>query len=87
MLEAKLAYSPIDPNTKLENENCHLLTDAGRYRKLVKKLNYLTVIRPYISFAISVISHFRATTRTPHWDAVICILKYFKYTKKRSVLK
>lgn len=45
---------------------------------MVGKLNYLTVTRPDISFAVSVVSQFLNSPCQEHWDAVIRILKYIK---------
>ncbi|PNX85772.1 putative copia-type protein, partial [Trifolium pratense] len=54
------------------------LSDSGRYRRLVGKLNYLTVTRPDNSFAVSVVSQFLNSPYQEHMDAVIRILKYIK---------
>ena len=35
-----------------------LLSSRDSYRRLVEKLNYLTIIRPDIAFAVSVVSQF-----------------------------
>ena len=48
----------MDPNTKLLPNQGKLIDDPGQYRRLVGKLNYLTVTRPDIAFAVSVISQF-----------------------------
>ncbi|RVW21525.1 Retrovirus-related Pol polyprotein from transposon RE2 [Vitis vinifera] len=47
------------------------LGDPGRYRRLVGKLNYLTITRPDISFPVSVVSQFLQSPCDSHWDAVI----------------
>ncbi|RVW39422.1 Retrovirus-related Pol polyprotein from transposon TNT 1-94 [Vitis vinifera] len=44
--------------------------DPGRYRRLVGKLNYLTITRPYISFPVSVVSQFLQSPCDSHWDAM-----------------
>ncbi|RVW12315.1 Retrovirus-related Pol polyprotein from transposon RE2 [Vitis vinifera] len=56
------------------------LGDPRRYRRLVGKLNYLTITRPDISFPISVVSQFLQSPCDSHWDAVIRILRYIKST-------
>ncbi|GAV85636.1 LOW QUALITY PROTEIN: hypothetical protein CFOL_v3_29071, partial [Cephalotus follicularis] len=48
------------------------------YRRLVGKLNYLTITRPDISFAISVVSQFKSAPRTLHWQAILQIIRYLK---------
>ncbi|RVW65371.1 Retrovirus-related Pol polyprotein from transposon RE2 [Vitis vinifera] len=62
------------------------LGDPGRYRRLVGKLNYLTITRPDISFPVSVVSQFLQSPCDSHWDAVIRILRYIKSTRGQGVL-
>jgi len=54
------------------------MADLEQYRRLVGILNYLTVTRPNISFAASVITQFLNSPCEDHWNAVIHILKYIK---------
>ncbi|RVW99739.1 Retrovirus-related Pol polyprotein from transposon TNT 1-94 [Vitis vinifera] len=49
-LDCKLVDTPMDPNVKLVPGQGEPLGDPGRYRRLVGKLNYLTITRPDISF-------------------------------------
>ncbi len=86
LLGAKSVDSPMEPNVKLDAEKGEYLGDPSRYRRLVGKLNYLTVTRPDISFATSVVSQFMESPRTGHWDAVIRILRYLKGTPGRGLL-
>ncbi|RVW39493.1 Retrovirus-related Pol polyprotein from transposon RE2 [Vitis vinifera] len=62
------------------------LGDPGRYRRLVGKLNYLTITRPDISFPVSVVSQFLQSPCDSHWDAVIHILRYINNTPGQGVL-
>ncbi|RVW25919.1 Retrovirus-related Pol polyprotein from transposon RE2 [Vitis vinifera] len=62
------------------------LGDPGRYRRLVGKLNYLTITRPDISFPVSVVSQFLQSPCDSHWDVVIRILRYIKSTPDQGVL-
>jgi hypothetical protein len=78
LLNAKPVDTPMDPNVKLLPNQGEPLSDSGRYRRLVGKLNYLTVTRPDISFAVSVVSQFLNSPCQEHMDAVIRILKYIK---------
>ncbi|RVX15929.1 Retrovirus-related Pol polyprotein from transposon RE2 [Vitis vinifera] len=59
---------------------------SGRYRRLIGKLNYLTITRPDISFPISVVSQFLQSPCDSHWDAIIRILRYIKSTPGQGVL-
>ncbi|GAV63144.1 hypothetical protein CFOL_v3_06664, partial [Cephalotus follicularis] len=52
--------------------------DPEKYRRLVGKLNYLTITHPDISFAVCVVSHFMSAPRTPHLQAVLQIVRYLK---------
>ena len=56
MLDCKPVDSPIDPNVKLVPSQGELLRDPRRYRRLVGKLNNLTITRSDISFLVSVVS-------------------------------
>ncbi|RVW31085.1 Retrovirus-related Pol polyprotein from transposon RE1 [Vitis vinifera] len=62
------------------------LRDPGRYRRLVGKLNYLTITRPDISFPVSVVSQFLQSPCDNHWDVVIRILRYIKGTPGQGML-
>jgi len=48
MLGCKAADTPMDPNLKLLPGQGKLLEDQERYRRLVEKLNCLTVTRPVL---------------------------------------
>ena len=61
-------------------------SDPGRYRRLVGKLNYLTMTRSDISFAVSVVSQFLNSPRESHWDAVVRILRYIKSSPGRGLI-
>ncbi|RVW77239.1 Retrovirus-related Pol polyprotein from transposon TNT 1-94 [Vitis vinifera] len=71
MLDCKPVDTPMDPNVKLVPGQGEPLGDPGRYRRLVGKLNYLTITRPDISFPVSVVSQFLQSPCDSHWDAVI----------------
>ncbi|RVW89814.1 Retrovirus-related Pol polyprotein from transposon RE2 [Vitis vinifera] len=86
MLDCKPVDTPMDPNVKLVPGQGEPLGDPGRYRRLVGKLNYLTITRPDISFPVSVVSQFLQSPCDSHWDAVIRILRYIKSTPSQGVL-
>ncbi|GAV56484.1 hypothetical protein CFOL_v3_00026 [Cephalotus follicularis] len=60
--------------------------EPAKYRILVRKLNYLTVTRTDISFAIDVVSQFMSATHTTHWNVVLQIVKYLKNACGRGLL-
>ena len=82
MLGCRAADTPMKTNVKLLPYQGEILDDPGRYWRLADKLNYLTIIRLDIAFAVSVVSQFLSTPRTTHWDAVFQILKYLKASNK-----
>ena len=47
--------TPMTPNVQITKEG-DLIEDPERYKKLVGKLNYLTVTRPNIAYSVSVLS-------------------------------
>ena len=53
-----LDYTPMDPNVKLVPGQGEPQRDPRRYRRLVGKLNYLTITWPDISFMMSVVGQF-----------------------------
>ena len=56
MPDCKLVNTIMDPNIKLVPRQEEPLQDPGRYRRLVGRLNYLTITRPNISLLVNVIS-------------------------------
>ena len=49
---------PMDPNKKLLKDEGELFEDPGKYCRLVGKLNYLTITRLNILYAVSIVSQF-----------------------------
>jgi hypothetical protein len=76
----------MDPNVKLCVDQGELLHNPNQYCRLVGKLNYLTITRPDISFAVSLVSQFMSAPRYPHWEAVLRIVKYVKLHPGRGLL-
>ena len=86
LLGSKPVETPMDPNVKLYEDQGELLSNPERYRCLIGKLNYLTITRPDISFAVSVLSQFMKDPHLPHWEAVIRIVRYLKAYPGRGLL-
>ncbi|XP_026441790.1 uncharacterized protein LOC113340960 [Papaver somniferum] len=78
--DSKVAETPLELNAKLNPFEGKALPDPTLYRQLVGSLNYLTITRPDISYAIHVVSHFMSAPRTTHFAAVLRILRYIKGT-------
>ena len=68
--------TPLEVNTKYQSEEGDLLLDPTVFRQLVGSLNYLTITRPDISFAVQQLSQFMYTPHHLHLADVRCIIKY-----------
>ncbi|CAL2230655.1 unnamed protein product [Prunus armeniaca] len=77
MLETKPVITPIDYKAKLGLDG-DLLADASCYQRLVGRLIYLTITRPHISHAVSLVSQFMHSPQSTHLQAVKRILHYLK---------
>ena len=80
IIDSKIVDTPIDYNYCLNSHDGESLSDATLYRQFVGSLIYLTVTRPDISYAVHVVSQFMAAPRSPHYAAVLRILRYLKGT-------
>nr|CAD1840512.1 unnamed protein product [Ananas comosus var. bracteatus] len=77
-LGAKPCSAPMAPNLQLTANDDELFEDPERHRRLVGKLNYLTVTRPDIAYSVSVLSQFMSSPTVTHWEALGQILCYLK---------
>uniref|UniRef100_A0A2N9GHQ2 Integrase catalytic domain-containing protein n=1 Tax=Fagus sylvatica TaxID=28930 RepID=A0A2N9GHQ2_FAGSY len=84
-LGSKPVATPMEPNLKLMPDEGDFIDDPDTYRRLVGKLIYLTITRPDISYAVSIVSQFMTNPRVPHMNAVIRILKYLKNAPGRGL--
>ena len=76
-LGAKPCSTPMAPNVQLTKEG-ELFEDPDRYKRLVGKLNYLTVTRLDIGYSVSVLSQYMSYPIVSHWAVVEHILCYLK---------
>ena len=86
MLGTKTADSPIEYNHGLHERESDPLDDPGRFQRLVGKLIYLTVTRPDLSYAVSVISQFMHKPCKHHLEAAYRILRYLKKAPGKGIL-
>ena len=56
-------------NAHLTKDDADPFNDPGRYKRLVVKLNYLTVTFPDIAFEISVVNQFMSSPTIKDWEA------------------
>ena len=81
---AKPCSTPMAPNVRLTKER-ELFEDLERYRRLVRKLNYLTVTRPNIAYSVSVLRQYMSSPTVSHWAVVEHILCYLKEASRRGI--
>ena len=84
-LEVKPCSSPMVLGVHLTREG-EAFEDPKRYRRLVGKLNYLTVTHPDIAHSVSVVSQYVSSPTIDHWTVVEHILCYLKGGSGRSIL-
>ncbi|KAB2629407.1 hypothetical protein D8674_034202 [Pyrus ussuriensis x Pyrus communis] len=79
-VECKPCPTPVAAKTSLSATSGSPLPDASLYRQIVGSLQYLTLTRPDISFAVQTVAQFMGRPTTDHMDAVKRILRYLKGT-------
>ena len=84
-LIAKSCQSPMAQSLYLTRED-ELLKNLERYRRLVGKLNYLTVTHLDIAYYVSVVSQYMFSPTVDYWAVVEQILCYLKGALGRGIL-
>ncbi|WVZ67619.1 hypothetical protein U9M48_016671 [Paspalum notatum var. saurae] len=82
MSNCKPCTTPLSVSEKLSRyEGKPLgLKDSTNYRSIVGALQYLTLTRPDLSFAVNKVCQYLHSPTSSHWTAVKRILRYVKYT-------
>jgi histone deacetylase 1/2 len=82
MNKCKPISTPLSTSEKLSVYDGEKLgpQDATRYRSIVGALQYLTLTRPDISFAVNKVCQFFHSPTVVHWSAVKRILRYVQGT-------
>jgi hypothetical protein len=86
MLGCKPASTPIVQNHHLGIYPDQAPTNRERYQRLVGKLIYLSLTRPDIAYAVSVVSQFMHSPSEDHMEAVMRILSYLKSAPGKGLL-
>nr|XP_020152324.2 uncharacterized mitochondrial protein AtMg00810-like [Aegilops tauschii subsp. strangulata] len=76
MLNCKPAPTPVDTKAKLSIKDGSPASDAVFYRSIVGALQYLTLTRPEIQYAVQQVCLHIHVPRDVHWAAVKRILRY-----------
>lgn len=78
--KAKPVSSPIATTANLHLGDSRLFDDPVKYRQLVGALQYVTLSRPDITYAVNKVCQFMHSPTTNHWSAVKRILRYLRGT-------
>lgn len=79
-LDVKPVSTHSQTGKKMSIHDGESLRDASEYRSVVGALQYLTITRPDISYAVNQVRQFMHQPTTTHWTAVKRILRYLKHT-------
>ncbi|KAJ4818128.1 hypothetical protein LUZ62_030694 [Rhynchospora pubera] len=80
MLLSKPTASPMVVHTSLSLHEGDPMDNPSLYRTIVGALQYATITRPDIAFAVNKVSQFMHSPTNLHWEAVKRILRYLNGT-------
>lgn len=80
MNDCKPISTPMSTSHELLPDDSPSLEDPSRYRQIVGALQYATLSRPDIAFAVNRVCQFMHAPTENHWSAVKRILRYLKGT-------
>lgn len=86
LLGSKPEVVPIDPTLKPGKNSSQPLKDPSSYRRLIRKLLYLTITRPGISFTVNKLSQFVSQHCQNHLSAAHHLVKYLKNTPGQGII-
>ncbi|CAH9065651.1 unnamed protein product, partial [Cuscuta europaea] len=79
MQDARSILSPAEPGSRLSASG-DPMDDPHLYRSIVGALQYVTITRPEISYAVNRVCQFMHAPTVTHWQAVKRLLRYLKGT-------
>ncbi|CAL8173518.1 unnamed protein product [Prunus armeniaca] len=85
-LDAKPISTPVPCGQKLSAYDGEPHDSPDLYRSVVGALQYLTITRPDLSYAVNQVCQFMHSPTTTHWTAVKRILRYVKATYNYGLL-
>ncbi|XP_024164434.1 uncharacterized mitochondrial protein AtMg00810-like [Rosa chinensis] len=77
---SKPVSTPMSTKSLLSTNDGDLLDNPTTFREMVSSLQYLTITRPDIAFAVNSVSQYMSKPRVPHRIAAKRILRYIKGT-------
>jgi hypothetical protein len=84
MLDCQPSRTPVDTSSKFSSDG-DIFPDPTLYRSLTGALQYLTITRPEISYAVQQACLYMHDPRVPHFNHVKRILRYLKGTLDHSL--
>lgn len=85
MMICKSTLTSLDSKLNFDTASTHL-HDFSDYQRLVGKLIYLTITRPDITYAVSLVSQFMHFPTSFHLGNIKCILRYLKGSIGRGIV-
>jgi hypothetical protein len=86
MLEAKPITSPMSSSSVLSAFAGDPMEDPSLYCSTIGSLQYLSLTRPDLTFAVNSVYQFMHRPTKLHWQAVKRILRYLKHTVSHGLL-
>jgi hypothetical protein len=80
MVGAKDVSTPLSTGISLKLDDGTASVDSSDFRRVLGSLQYLSLTRPDISFAVNKLSQFMHKPTTTHWTVVKRLLRYLKQT-------
>jgi Reverse transcriptase (RNA-dependent DNA polymerase) len=80
MNDAKTVTTPMATGNMLSKYDGESMENPHLFRSIVGALQYVTITRPDVSFAVNRVSQYMHAPTTAHWMAVKRILRYLKGT-------
>lgn len=78
MAECHFTSTPVDTKAKLSADDCSPVADPTSYHSIVGALQYLTLTRPDLTYAVQQACLYMHNPREPHLQFVRRILRYIK---------
>ncbi|CAL9217107.1 unnamed protein product, partial [Arabidopsis halleri] len=78
--DCKPSSIPMEPNQKFSEAAGDTIENIKQYRRLIGKLQYLTITRPDITFTVSKLAQYSSAPKLIHLQAIHKVLRYLKGT-------
>jgi hypothetical protein len=80
MSGAKNVSTPLSSTQSLQLDDGTAAVDSSHFRRIIGSLQYLTLTRPDISFAVNKLYQFMHRPTITHWTVAKRLLRYLKHT-------